>query len=435
MADNVAITPGAGANIAADDIGGVLYQRFKLSLGADGAAADLAPGQAAMAASVPVAIASDQSAVPVSATGLTSLAAAIKAEDAAAADGESGIAILAVRRDADTSGAGADGDYAHLYVDEQGRLKVAAQPASYPIVTGSITANAQTVFASVARISNVVAHMVATSLVGHNCTFEASIDSTDGSNGAWFAIQALRSNANVIDLTTGVLAATPVYAWELSVNAYSYVRVRATAHTSGTALWKFQPGSYATEPIPAAQVSGTQPVSGSVTATGIAGAAAHDAVISGNPVRLAGRALTANYAAVATGDTADLVTTLAGALVTRPYAIPELDWAYAAGAAGILNTTTAVTIKAAAGAGVRNYITGLQVMSEVLTNATELAVRDGAAGAVLWRTKIPTGGLPSMNIAFASPLRGTANTLLEVVTLTASGAGAVYVNAQGFAAP
>lgn len=43
MADNVGYTPGSGATIAADDISGVLYQRMKLSLGADGSATD-APG-------------------------------------------------------------------------------------------------------------------------------------------------------------------------------------------------------------------------------------------------------------------------------------------------------------------------------------------------------------------------------------------------------
>lgn len=66
MADNVAITAGSGTTIASDDVGGVQYQRVKLALGADGAAADLAPGQGLMAASVPVAIASNQSAVAVS---------------------------------------------------------------------------------------------------------------------------------------------------------------------------------------------------------------------------------------------------------------------------------------------------------------------------------------------------------------------------------
>lgn len=41
MADNVGYTPGMGATVAADDVGGVLYQRVKISVGADGVAADL----------------------------------------------------------------------------------------------------------------------------------------------------------------------------------------------------------------------------------------------------------------------------------------------------------------------------------------------------------------------------------------------------------
>ena len=42
MADNIGITPGTGATAAADDIGGVLYQRNKIALGLDGThAADL----------------------------------------------------------------------------------------------------------------------------------------------------------------------------------------------------------------------------------------------------------------------------------------------------------------------------------------------------------------------------------------------------------
>jgi hypothetical protein len=40
MSDNLAITPGSGATAAADDVGGVLYQRIKRSVGADGSATD-----------------------------------------------------------------------------------------------------------------------------------------------------------------------------------------------------------------------------------------------------------------------------------------------------------------------------------------------------------------------------------------------------------
>lgn len=59
MADNIAVTPGTGASVAADDIGGVLYQRIKLTLGADGVATDVAPGRADETAGVPVTL-SDQ---------------------------------------------------------------------------------------------------------------------------------------------------------------------------------------------------------------------------------------------------------------------------------------------------------------------------------------------------------------------------------------
>ena len=121
--------------------------------------------------------------------------------------------------------------------------------------------------------------------------------------------------------------------------------------------------------------------------------------------------------------------------VVRQNSVPEMEWQYAAAASGILNTTTAVTIKAAAGAGVRNYITGIQFSAEALGTATEIAVRDGAAGTVIWRHKIGTGGVTGgLNLTFNTPLKWTANTLLEVVTLTASTTGAVYFNAQGYQA-
>ncbi len=41
MADNIGYTPGSGATIAADDVGGVLYQRVKLTAGAENSATDI----------------------------------------------------------------------------------------------------------------------------------------------------------------------------------------------------------------------------------------------------------------------------------------------------------------------------------------------------------------------------------------------------------
>jgi len=59
MVDNVAITPGSGATVATDDVGGVQYQRVKLSVGDDGAAADAKSGAGTASGSLRVVTASD----------------------------------------------------------------------------------------------------------------------------------------------------------------------------------------------------------------------------------------------------------------------------------------------------------------------------------------------------------------------------------------
>jgi hypothetical protein len=53
---------------------------------------------------------------------------------------------------------------------------------------------------------------------------------------------------------------------------------------------------------------------------------------------------------------------------------------------------------------------------------------------VLWRGTLGTVAVENANCQFPSPLTGSANTLLEVVALTAV-TGGVYVNAQGYVAP
>ena len=106
-------------------------------------------------------------------------------------------------------------------------------------------------------------------------------------------------------------------------------------------------------------------------------------------------------------------------------------WNYAAVSSGIVNTATAVTIKAAAGAGVRDYVTDLQVDTPTLGAATELAIRDGAGGTVPERCQLQTAAPSIMSVNFQSPLVGSPNTLLEVVTLMAV-TGGVFANAQGY---
>ena len=158
------------------------------------------------------------------------------------------------------------------------------------------------------------------------------------------------------------------------------------------------------------------------------GQSAHDAVIAGAPVRLAGRALSAAYATVATGDTADLMTTLQGVLTVRPYTIPELEWSYASAAGGVINTTD-VVLSAAAGAGLRRYIATMTLSNNSAT-ATEVVLKDGAT--IIWRGHLPANA-PNVHIHFQNPLKTSANAALNFACITT--AAAVYVNAQGYTAP
>lgn len=68
MADNVGYTPGTGATIAADDISSVLYQRVKISEGADGSATDVSAANP-MPSSVPGAVSATILSLTTAATG------------------------------------------------------------------------------------------------------------------------------------------------------------------------------------------------------------------------------------------------------------------------------------------------------------------------------------------------------------------------------
>lgn len=182
-------------------------------------------------------------------------------EDDLAQSGDAGIMVLGVRQDVDASPVDGDGDYHTLQFNSVGRLKVATMPGNYSATTGSIVNASSVVSVDVSRASNVMATVTGT-FTGVNFIFEGSLDG----GTTWFTTQGVRSDSNIIETTSGVIA-TLTRAWEFSVNAMSMFRIRSTAWVSGTAAIRILPGSYATEPIPAAQVSATQPVSGSVTAT------------------------------------------------------------------------------------------------------------------------------------------------------------------------
>lgn len=267
--------PGTGAKVFTDLVGDEQVQIVKLDIGGTGV-------------SSPVTSANP---MPVS------LGTLAKATDTPFSNGDPGVLLLAKRRDSDATSVSADGDYTTLNMDEEGRLKVASKPASYAATVGNVTSATSTVVVNTERFSNLMIHCAGT-FAGVNCTFEGSLNSTNGTDGNWFLVQAIRSSSNTIETTTGVLAAAPAHAWELSVNALRYFRIRATAWTSGAQVWTLIPGTYATEPIPGAQVSSTQPITGTVTAVVVGGTV--NPVVPATPY-FVNSAATTNGALILTG--------------------------------------------------------------------------------------------------------------------------------------
>lgn len=236
-----------------------------------------------------------------------------------------------------------------------------------------------------------------------------AINLPDQSATLYFQIRCL--NGSVAPATT-----TTLTVGTLSVENYA---------TTPTSTYNVKPQSNANV-MPIVMPAGT-----SVTSLAN-GQTVHSAASTGFPVRIAGRVNTTLDTTLTQGDACDAFMTTAGQQVQKPFGSAENDWQYAATAGGIVNTAVAVTIKTAGAASIRNYITGITIMAEALGAATELVIRDGAAGTVIFRTKIPVTGLLTTNIEFPTPLKGTAATLLEVATLTATVTGAVYFNAQGY---
>jgi hypothetical protein len=101
--DNVGYTPGTGATVAADDIGGVLHQRVKISLGADGVANDASAGAGAVGTGTQrMTLASDDPAV----ASLSSILAKIIAAPATEAKQDTGNTSLSSINTKLTNGVG-----------------------------------------------------------------------------------------------------------------------------------------------------------------------------------------------------------------------------------------------------------------------------------------------------------------------------------------
>lgn len=340
-------------------------------------------------------------------------------EDAAAAADPVGGVIIGIRRDTlSVTEVSADGDNVAIKATSKGQLHVAQEDGT-AIASASCSAscNATTLLsADMTGFESITYQMVAAGT--GTVTFQTSED-----NATW--VSAMCHNVSLTGGSTTIAATLASTTGLVKCPKYGrYARLQFTAYTSGT--FTAQGGLHKSPYL----VTGSAYVPTSVTVTGsLNGAATIPTVNLLAPGTLGAR--TATPTAVATGQIIVQQGTTDGKTIVLQDSIPEITWSYPAATSGIVNTTTAVTIKAAGTD--RLYLRTLDLMCEALGTATEVAIRDGAGGTVLYKTKVGTGGLTNgRTINFLPPLRGTSATLMEVVTLTASGTGACYVNASGY---
>jgi hypothetical protein len=266
-------------------------------------------------------------------------------------------------------------------------------------------------------------------------TFEQTNDITNAAAGTLLlAMDMAAFNGNPV--TSLTLAASTVRQFEFTVTA-RYVRFRISTGVTGGTVGAT--AVFSQLPFSTPRIYVVNQTAGNLNVTAV-GAAAEDAsvssvlpVIGGGMVRTA----TAPTTLVA-NDGARLTMTNGAALVEKPYSIPQTDWRYTTTGSGtqstISNTTTAVTLKAAGAASIKNYTTDCQLSHDTLGGTTDLVWRDGAGGTVQARLKLQTAAVENEQITFPIPLQGTAATLVEVATITPV-TGGISINCGGYQAP
>jgi hypothetical protein len=173
----------------------------------------------------------------------------------------------------------------------------------------------------------------------------------------------------------------------------SGVRTLRFAIDSSQAATPGQAAMAASTPVVVASDQSTLPVGGNV---------AHDAVDSGNPTKVGGKAVSSEPAAVSAADRTNFITDLVGKLITLPYANPEN---FVSGAiTSAMTGTTSTSLIAAPASGLRNYITQITVSNAHATVGTDIIIQDGSGGTTLYT--IPAAAVyGGAVITFPTPLR------------------------------
>lgn len=427
-------------------------------------------------------IAASGATVPISHSALTELAAAINAssqldvnvaaggvsgvvEDAAAAGGEEGIMMLAVRRDVASSGVSADGDFAALSVTSDGSLRVSGSAGTTQYAEDAAHASGDSVCVMGAVRRDTVAvgsgtdgdystvNVNASGRVYTTATIDAALPA--GTN----AIGKLAANSGVdigdVDVTSiaagdnniGNVDIVTMPNVTLAAGTNTNEVVGDAAHDAAAAGNPLLIGGYASAAAPTdvsadadavrlwALRNGSQVVNLAfggtlVTATTVqetVGDVADDAATAGNPVLIGGVAVetdgTDPTTVSAEGDAAYLRTDRARRLLVSQHH-PRGWWVSADYGSAQTNTS----IKAAPGASLSLYVTDI-VISNGAT-AGNITLLDGSGGTVVFEHYPAING--GIAISVKQPIRLTANTALCITSTTVT---THSVNIGGYTAP
>jgi hypothetical protein len=344
-------------------------------------------------------------------------------EDDAFQDGDTGTLALVVRQDTPAGQSATDGDYDVLGVDANGRLWT----NTIGTVDLGATDNAvlDAIAASVAAIDT-----DATTIIGHVDGIEGLLTTIDADTGGILA------DTDAIETATEAIQAavegTLTVAGTVDLGATDNAVLDAIAASLAT-LDNVVSGNEAQVDILTIaagdnNIGNVDIVSGTITtvSTLTGGGVAHDSGDSGNPVKVGGRAVSANVTAMTANDRTDQLTDLLGYQLVRPYALNQNTWS---DTAGPITGTTATEVRAAPGANIRLHVTSLLVTNSDATVGTNVIITDGSGGTTLWEGyAAPAGG--GFSCTFPTPLRLTANTALFADCETTS--SEVRVSAAGF---
>jgi hypothetical protein len=149
------------------------------------------------------------------------------------------------------------------------------------------------------------------------------------------------------------------------------------------------------------------------TSLAVAGAAAHDAAVSGNPVLGGAEARTSDGTPVTSGDAVRLLADTLGKQVTLIGATLDRH------TRGLTNytTTTGADVIAAAGAGVRIAVMSVLVVNAHATVSTKVSIRDGTTAKITGYAAALGGGY-SLNGGGVPLFISTANAAITAICAT-----------------